>query len=137
MTEEMKSVTRRIEDLWNTGNLAVADEIYSPALVNHAPYAPDFKDFQSCKQCVSAVRAGMPDFTVKIEDAIAEGDKLVCRWVARGSHTGDFFGIPPSNNKVEWTGMTLYRMDSGKIVEAWWNEDMLGLMKQIGVIPAG
>jgi len=50
MTEEMKSVTRRIEDLWNTGNLAIAEEIYSPALVNHAPYAPDFKDFKSCEQ---------------------------------------------------------------------------------------
>ena len=135
MTEEMKSVTHRIEELWNTGNLAIIEEIYSPALVNHLPYAPDLNDFESCKQCVSGVRTGIPDFHVKIEDVIAEGDKMVCRWVASGSHTGSFFGIPPSGNKVEWTGMTIYRMDSGKIVETWWNEDTMSLMKQMGVIP--
>jgi predicted ester cyclase len=77
----------------------------------------------------------MPDIHVTIEDMIAEGDRLACRWECSGTHQVDFFGIPATGKKATWTGVTIYRFDSGKIVEAWWAEDALGMLQQLGIIP--
>ena len=137
MTEKMKALTMRAEELWNEGKMAVADEMYTPNFVNHDPFLPEVNDLASFKQFISATREGMPDFHVKMEDMIAENDKLACRWVASGTHKNDFFGIPASGKKATWTGMTIYRFDSGKIVEAWWNEDCFGMLQQLGIIPKG
>lgn len=137
MSKDLKAIGQRIAEFWNTGNPAIADEIYAPGFVNHAPYLPDVKDLESCKKCLTETRSGMPDFHITVEDMITEGDKLACRWIASGTHTADFFGIPATGKKVSWTGMTIYRFDSGKIVEAWWNEDISGLLKQLGITPTG
>ena len=137
MTEKMKALIMRAEELWNEGNLAIADEMYAPNFVNHNPCRPEVKDLQSFKQYISATREGMPDFHVKIEDMIAENDRLACRWVASGTHKKDFYGIPASGKKATWTGMTIYRFDSGKIVEGWWDQDIFGMLQQLGVIPMG
>ena len=135
MSEDLRAIGHRIAEFYNTGNQAIADEIYDPGFVNHAPYLPNNKDLETCKKCLTETRSGMPDFQISIKDMIAEGDKLVCRWVASGTHTADFFGIPPTGKKVSWTGMTINRIQSGKVVEAWWNEDISGLLKQLVVIP--
>ena len=136
MSEHLTSSGHRIAKFYNTGNPAIADEIYDPGYVNHAPYLPNVIDLESCKKCLTETRSGMPDFHIRIEDMIAEGDKLACRWVASGTHTADFFGIPVTGKKVSWTGMTINRFQSGKVVEAWWSEDIVGLMRQLGVIPS-
>ena len=135
MSEDLKAIASRIEELWNTGDLSIADEIYSPKVVNHAPYVPNVEDLEGCKNCVSQIHTGIPDFQVKVEDLIAEDNKLVSRWVASGTHKGVFFGIPATGKKICWSGMTIYRFDSGKIVETWWNEDSLSMLQQLGVIP--
>jgi steroid delta-isomerase-like uncharacterized protein len=135
MLEEMKAITLSAEKLWNTGDLTIADEIYAPNFSNHNPTVPDVTDLESYKKFISEIRVGMPDFHVKIEDMIAEGDKLACRWVASGTHKGTFLDIPASGKKATWTGATIYRFESGKIVEAWWNNDSLTMLQQIGVIP--
>ena len=135
MTEEMKAITLRAEQLRNEGNISIADEMYAISFVNHDPFLPEVNDLESFKKYITQVREGMPDFQVKIEDMIAENDKLACRWVASGTHKKDFFGIPATGKKATWTGVTIYRFDSDKIVEAWWSEDALGMLQQLGVIP--
>jgi steroid delta-isomerase-like uncharacterized protein len=117
--EENRAVVHRAEDLWNTGNLVIADEIYATEFINHDPGAPDVRDRETYKGFIAAVRAGMPDFHVTIEDMIAEGDKVASRWTASGTHQGELVGIPPTGKQVMWTGMTIYRFAEGKIVEAW------------------
>jgi steroid delta-isomerase-like uncharacterized protein len=135
MLEEMKAIILRGEKLWNTGDLTIADEIYAPNFSNHNPTLPEVTDLESYKQSISETRVGMPDFQVKVEAMIAEGDNLSCRWVCTGTHEGTFRGIPASGKKATWTGMSIYRFDSGKIVEAWWSNDSLTMLQQIGVIP--
>lgn len=77
----------------------------------------------------------MPDFHVTMEDVIAEGDKVAGRWTAHGTHEDELVGIPPTGKEATWTGMTIYRLAGGEIVEAWWSRDMLGLLIQLGVVP--
>jgi steroid delta-isomerase-like uncharacterized protein len=133
--EENKAITLRAEELWNTGNLTIADEIYATDFVNHDPNAPDVRDLESYKGFIGMIRTGLPDFHVTIEDLVTEGDKVASRWTARGTHQGEFFGIPPTGKQATWTGITIYRFAGGKIVEAWWIKDVMGLLQQLGVIP--
>jgi steroid delta-isomerase-like uncharacterized protein len=133
--EENEAITRRAEELWNTGNLAIADEIYATDFANHDASTPDVCDLESYKEFIAASRIGLPDFHVTIDEMIAEGDKVASRWTARGTHQGELLGIPPTGKQAAWTGMTIYRFAGGKIVEAWWFKDMPSLLIQLGVIP--
>jgi len=135
ITEKNKAVLPRAEELWNTGDLAIADEIFATDFVNHDPSAPDVRDLETYKGFIAVTRAGFPDFHVTIEDIIAEGDKVASRWTARGTHQGELIGIPPTGKQATWTGMTIYRFAGGKIVEAWWSKDMLSMLIQLGVVP--
>jgi steroid delta-isomerase-like uncharacterized protein len=135
MSEDLKALINRSKEMWNTGNLKIVDEIYAQNFFNHYPFDPSVRDLESFKKFVAECRKGMPDLNVLIEDMIAEGDRLACRWECSGTHKVDFFGIPATGKKATWTGVTIYRFDSGKIVEAWWSEDALGMLQQLGVIP--
>jgi steroid delta-isomerase-like uncharacterized protein len=135
MSEDLKAIVRRGVESWNTGDLTIMDEIIAKDFVNHYPFDPNVCDLESYKKFITECRIGMPDIQVTIEDMIAEGDRLACRWECSGTHQVDFFGIPASGKKATWTGVTIYRFDSGKIVEAWWAEDALGMLQQLGVIP--
>ena len=135
MSEDMREIIKRSVELWNTGNLTIADEIYAIDFVNHYPFDPSISDHESYKNFIAECRKGMPDLNVKILDMVTEEDRLACRWNCSGTHKVDFFGIPASGNKATWTGATIYRFESGKIAEAWWSEDAVGMLQQLGVIP--
>ena len=75
------------------------------------------------------------DLHFTIEDMVAEDDKIVVRWTASGTHKGELMGIPPTNERVTVTGMSMDRVAHGKLVESWINWDNLGLLQQIGAIP--
>jgi steroid delta-isomerase-like uncharacterized protein len=85
---------------------------------------------------VNLYHGAFPDAQITVEDQIAEGDKVVTRWTGRGTHQGEFMGVPPSGNRVEIAGMTLDRFSRGKIAESWTNYDALGMMQQIGAMPS-
>ena len=121
--EENKSLVRREqEELWNySGDLDAAEELFA------AGEAP--------KQQAADFRRGFPDVTSTIEDLIAEGDKVVARWRSRATHRGDYMGMPPSGKEVQIMGISVYRIEEGKIAESWMVEDQFGLMRQIGAIP--
>jgi len=133
-TEANKAIMLRAEEFWNTGDMAIADEVYSAEFVNHDPTAPDVGDLDSYKGFVATVRAGMPDFYVTSQDIIAEGDKVASRWTVTGTQTGELLGIPPTGIQARWTGITIYRYADGKVVEAWWSKDMAGVLEQLGVM---
>jgi steroid delta-isomerase-like uncharacterized protein len=135
VTEENKAIIGRFAELWNTGNLAIADEIFDADLVNHDPNNPGVNNSESYKGYVPVIRTGFPDFHVAADDLIAEGEKVAFRWTINATHQGELMGIPATGTQVVWTGVTMARFTDGKIVEMWWSEDMLGMLQQLGVIP--
>ena len=80
-------------------------------------------------------RTAFPDLQITVEDQVAEGDKVVTRWTARGTHRGELLGVTPSGNRVEISGISIDRFSGSKFVESWSNYDALGTMQQIGAIP--
>lgn len=136
MSEENKALSRRvIEECFNKGNLALADELCAPDYVDHdAPpgFSPGVEGF---KQQVAMYRAAFPDVQITVEDQVAEGDKVVTRWTGRGTHKGELMGIAPTNKEVTVTGMSINRIVEGRIVEHWENFDQMGMMLQLGVVP--
>ncbi len=138
-TEENKAVVRReIEELLNhMGNLDAAEEIIAPDYVSHEPTSGDTRGIEGAKQFAATYRQAFPDLENTIEDMVAEGDKVVVRFRGRGTHQGETeaFG-PPTGKRMEITGITIKRLSEGKIVEAWTNFDALGMMQQLGLVPA-
>jgi steroid delta-isomerase-like uncharacterized protein len=137
MSEENKEKVRRfLEEAFNEGNLGGADEIFASDYVLHDPSNPEeIRGPEGIKQFVQMYRSAFPDSHITVEDQIAEGDEVVTRWTGRGTHQGELFGIPPSGNQVEVSGITISRFEGGKFAEDWTNSDTLGLMQQIGAIP--
>jgi steroid delta-isomerase-like uncharacterized protein len=139
MSEESKAIARRTSDeLYSRGNLDVVDEIYAPNAVAHDPNSPEeIRGPEAIKQLASMFRSAFPDMQVTVEDQIAEGDKVVTRYTVRGTHQGELMGIPPTGNRMEQiTGIYMSRISGGKIVEEWYNYDALGMMQQLGLVPA-
>jgi steroid delta-isomerase-like uncharacterized protein len=137
MSEQNKTISRRsVEEAFNKGNLDVLDELVSPSFVNHDPASPeDIRGVEGFKEFVNTYRSAFPDVRVTIEDQIAEGDKVVSRWSARGTQKGELQGIPASNKQVTVTGISIDKIEGGKIVESWNNWDTLGMLQQLGAIP--
>ena len=134
--EANKEVVRKvIEEGTNRKNLAVFDELVSPSFIDHEagsePGGPEDE-----KELLSSVAQAFPDWQWEIEEMLAVEDKVITRYVARGTHRGAFMGVPPTGVEVAFTGINIVRIEEGKIVESWGNSDQLGWMRQIGVIPA-
>jgi steroid delta-isomerase-like uncharacterized protein len=138
MIESNKAISRRVvEDIFNAGRLEVADEIVTPDYVGHDPASPEpIRGPEGLKRQVEGYRTAFPDVRLTIEDEIAEGDRVVTRWSARGTHEGELFGIPATGKQATVTGVTIDRIIDGRIVESWTNWDTLGLLQQLGAIPA-
>ena len=137
MSEGNKFVIRRsFEELWNKGNLSLADELFTPNYEHHDASSPDFgRGPESEKKRAALYRTAFPDLQLTIEDIIAEGQTVVARWSCRGTHKGDLSGIAPTGKQVTISGVSSARFTNGKMVEGWVNWDALGLMQQLGVVP--
>src|SRR5215203_2618433 len=139
MSEENKALTRRSWEIVTQGNLDTLEdalaEVYADDIVLHEP-DEDVRGVEGLKQFVTMIRSAIPDLRITLEEDIAEGDKVVSRWRAQGTHQGELMGIAPTSNQVIITGITIHRIEDGKIVEEWENRDALGLMQQIGAVPS-
>ena len=136
MSEQNKARIRRvIEEAYCRGNLAVVDEVAASDLVIHAS-SQDIRGRDGAKQYVTMIRKAFPDIHFTIEDQIAEGDEVVTRWTARGTHQGSFQGVPATGREIRLMGTDIDRMAGGKVVECWAHMDELGLMQQLGAIAA-
>ncbi len=138
MSEENKEKARRfLQEAFNEGNFSVVDEIFTSDYVLHDPAIPnEIRGPEGVKGFVQMYRSAFPDTDITVEDQIAEGDDVVTRWTGRGTHQGELFGVPPTDNRVEVTGITISRIEGGKIAEDWTNYDALGMMQQIGAVPS-
>lgn len=137
MSTENKALARRvIEEIWNKGNLAVADQAIGANYVSHDPADPNpGRGPQAMKQQVTMYLTAFPDLQFTIDEMLADGDKVVTRWTSRATHKGDLNGIAPTGKQINLTGISIDRIEGGKIVEAWTNWDTLGMMQQLGVVP--
>jgi len=137
-TEQNKTIVRRYwEEVWNQGNLAVVDELIASDFDGHPlPGEPDFgRGPAGQKQLVEMYRTAFPDLRMTIEDMTAEGDRVVVRWTARGTNTGEMMGMPATGKYATVTGTFFNRLAADKIAEGWGNFDALGMLQQLGVIP--
>lgn len=136
-TAENKELVRQLlEDDISQGNEAVAEAIIAPDFFDHTNPPGMQRGLDGHKAIVRLFRAAFPDQWWHIEDMIADGDKVVARTVMRGTHQGDFFGIPPTHRRVELAGVHILRIANGRIAEHWGSNDDLGLMRQLGFVPA-
>jgi steroid delta-isomerase-like uncharacterized protein len=136
MPERNKELMRRyVEQSVTHGDDAVLDELTSADYLGHMSGVPDF-DRAMHRQLLGAFREAFPDLQVTIEDLIAEGDRVVSRSTYRGTHLGMFQGIPPTGRTFTIGGIDISRVVDGKVVEDWMVLDMLGMLQQLGVIPA-
>lgn len=134
--EENKSIVRIYQECYNTNNLDGLDEIMAfdvltPKIMPGMPTG-----LEGAKAIHQKTLIGMPDFRTEIQDLVAEGDKVVARVIMTGTHTGDFYGIPATGKRVEFSGIYIARIVDGKIVEHWGEEDGISLLQQLGVMSA-
>ena len=147
-TEPNKAMVRRFYDeLYNKQNQAVIDELIAPNLVFHGdsptnvPVPAEYQlSLEEMKHFHSQWHTTFPDLHCTVELQVAEGDLVVTRWTARGTHTGEYQGLTykgilPTGKQVTWTTTEIVRLFDGKIVEYWFNEDALGRLQQIGALP--
>ena len=135
-TETNKTLVRRFyEEGFNQRNLALVDELCtSDHLFHNTPTTLHGRE--EFKQLLSVYLTAFPDARFFVEDAIAEGDRVASRYTFRGTHQGELMGIPPTGKHVTVTGIIINRIAGGKSVEGWLNFDALGLLQQLGVVPA-
>lgn len=142
MLEANKSIARRlVEEVWNKGNLKIADELlaadlrdWDAARLSYDPSDPEAgQGLEGFKELVKMFRNAFPDVYLTIDDMIAERDRVVVRWTARGTHRGDLKGIAPTGRRITVTGIDIHRIKRGKIAVTGGNWDTAGMMQQLGV----
>ena len=139
MSEELKAKVRRFYDAaWNSGDLSVIDELFSAEYVDHDAVAQTggMTGRDSARQFVEIFRTAIPDLRCDIEDQVAEGDKVVSRWVATGTHDGTLMGVPGTGRRFRVDGISIDRFDEeGRFAEGWGTWDGIALLRQIGALP--
>jgi steroid delta-isomerase-like uncharacterized protein len=136
-TEENKAIVRNFcEELFNQKRVDRADEFVAPDYVDHDALPGQAPGLEGAKQKWAMYFAAMADMRFRIEEMVAEGDKVVVRWTGEGTQQGELLGIPPTGKSIRIGGISIYRLAEGKITEDSEHWDKLGLMQQLGAIPA-
>lgn len=133
--EENKAIVRRCIEEMDKGNWAIFDELLVSDYVYHMSGRPKPLTREETEQFARAVSAAFPDGRTTIEDMIAEGDKVVTRYTSRGTHKGEFMGIPASGKEIVVTGICISRIAEGKIAEDWEEFSGVSFLQQLGAIP--
>jgi steroid delta-isomerase-like uncharacterized protein len=135
MSEQNKALVRRYyEEVIGQGKVQVIDVITSSDFVDHDRENPTH-DRDGAKQFAAMARSAFPDVSAKVEDVIAEGDRVVARATISGTHGGEFMGLPATGRRITFTCIDILRCADGKIVEHWGEADNVGMLQQLGAIP--
>jgi steroid delta-isomerase-like uncharacterized protein len=118
---------------WNGGDISAVDDLYAPDYVRNS-VDPETRDRAYLKENILALRTAFPDFHSEIVDFIAEGDRVVTRWVAEGTHKGVFLGFPATGTPITTSGIVISRFSGGRIVEDWATWNALDVLRDLGVI---
>src|SRR5688572_21407740 len=126
--DELKAHARRVpEELLTQGDVAVADAVFAANVVYHGP-VPHAPGVAGAKELAIALRRAFPDLCAIVDDEIAEGDTVVQRITLRGTHVGEYFGLPPTGRRAAWQVVTIQRFGTdGKVTEHWASPDLFGL----------
>jgi predicted ester cyclase len=136
-SEENEAIVREAVEAFNQGDPKAVDRLFAADYVDHDPSRAGLPPGpEGVKQAWSMFRAAFPDLRATIDDSIAEGDKVAVRGKIQGTHEGELMGIPPTGSKVTVELIDINRIENGKLVERWGEADMLGMMRQLGVVPA-
>ncbi len=122
------------EEVWHEGNLAGIDELFAPDFVRHDP-GREIHGPEENRKFIQSFRAAFPDLRFTVEDQIAEGDKVCVRYRFHGTNSGTFQGRPATQKQVVYSGVLIYRIANGKIAEQWTEFDLMGLLRQLGILP--
>jgi steroid delta-isomerase-like uncharacterized protein len=137
MSEQNKALMRRaVDEIWNRENFSILREIVADDFVIHAATPEEeLHGPEGAKQFVRMLHTAFPDIFFVVEDQVAEGDRVVTRWKAHGTHLGDLMGIPSTGKKVTLTATDIDRIANGKVVECWSTLDGATMMQQMGIVP--
>jgi steroid delta-isomerase-like uncharacterized protein len=126
---------RFFEELCNDRNGAVADEIVASDYVAHGPQAPPAEGPEGVKARIAVYQDAL-DGHWDVQEIHSAGDRVVVRWIGRGTHTGELMGVPPTGASIAVDAITIFRIAAGKVAEEWTVWDALGLLQQVGAVPA-
>jgi predicted ester cyclase len=132
--EKNSEALEQAKTQWNLGDLRGYLQLYDPSVVLHG-YAGVGPGFEGVQRFYESFWAAFPGSKLSFEDTFGSGDKLVCRFVMRGTHLGQFQNLPATGRPVELAGITILRFANGKCVERWSQADFLGLLVQLGALP--
>jgi steroid delta-isomerase-like uncharacterized protein len=139
-TEHARALVRRwYLEVFAQGRLDLVNELFTPDCLSHDVYSPPRgwpRGPEGARAAASTWRAAVPDLQFKIEDQVADGDRVVTRWTGWGTNRGALLGIPPTGRSFMVGGVSIERIAEGKIAESWVYFDMLGLLQQLGALPA-
>jgi len=135
--EASKRVMIRFTEFINTASETLAAELISPDAIFHGPGRPEpMRGPAGYLAIIEMMRGGFPDIQWTLEEMVAEGDKVAARFTMRGTHLGTFFGTPSTGKKIAVQALNIYRLSRGQIIEETGQPDLLGLLQQIGAVPA-
>ncbi|MGH9560490.1 MAG: ester cyclase [Terracidiphilus sp.] len=132
-TDNKRLADRVWEEIWHQGSLERIDELFAEDFVRHDP-GRKIHGPEENRQFIQGFRATFPDLHFAVEDQIAEGDKVCVRYRCQGTNSGAFQGKPATNKLVSYSGILIYRIANGKIAEQWTEFDLMGLLKQLGIL---
>jgi len=117
------------------GDLAAADVLLHPGFSLHTPLPTPGPGIQEMNNVITTCRAAFHGLKVTVDDILAEGDKVTARFTARGTHNGEFMGVPPTGKEITMTGIEIFLIKDGKIAELWGEANLMGLIQQLGIVP--
>ncbi len=135
-TDENKTVFQKLIELQEHGDLKTGDQVIAPNWANHDESPQPLRGLEGFKLLTKGFRSAFSDIRLEIEDMLAEGDKVAACWRFRGTNSGGFLGMPPTGKAVDIKATGIFRVVDGKVTDNWVNLDFLGLMHQLGVVPA-
>src|SRR5712692_10332933 len=136
-TDENKAIALRFGQVWGKGDIRLVDELASPDLrVSYRLMPATAEGIAAFKEVLKLVHAAFTDLEIEIREPLAEGDRVAVAWTMRGTHQGDMMGLAPTGKRVAWSGITFYRIEGGKVIDERDEKDALGLLRQLGAIPA-
>lgn len=140
MSTQNKDIVQRIfDEYWLAGKTNVLDQLLASDVTNHELSKEAVSGRNAYKEWANGFRqataTGFPDMKIVLDAIFGEGDLVAKRWTFRGTHTGEYMGLPASGKRVVMAGITIYRVEGGQVRETWWSYDALGMMQQLGAIP--
>jgi steroid delta-isomerase-like uncharacterized protein len=139
MPMDSKAIVRRLyEEVWNKRKLEIVSDLISPSHALHDNFNSSGSSVgpEAYRAQIAVFLAAFPDLRFAVEDIVVEKDKVAASWTISGTHKGEFWGVRPTNKKVSMDGITIHHIANGKIIDSYISSDTLGLMRQLGLVPA-